>query len=111
MMRLRKIWAEDSFFVLRREHGLSRIRKKGIRTATEECLLATMALNLQMMVKAILLFLHKLKIWVGNVNFQLKCLFCQQVLYYTSSVPIDPIKSISFRRQFLFSFQRVQLST
>ena len=56
MMRLRKIWGEGSFSVLKREHGLSRIRKRGIRAATEECLLATMALNLKRMVKAILLF-------------------------------------------------------
>lgn len=79
MMRLRKIWAEGSFSVLKREHGLSRIRKRGIRAATEECLLVAMALNLKRMVKAILLFLHKLKIWAGNVNFQLKGLFWQQV--------------------------------
>ena len=53
MMRLRKIWAEGSFSVLKREHCISRIRKRGILAATEECLLAAMALNLKRMVSAI----------------------------------------------------------
>ena len=51
MMRLRKIWAEGSFSVLKREHCISKIRKRGILTATEECLLAAMALNLKRMAK------------------------------------------------------------
>ena len=85
MMRLRKIWAEGSFSVLKREHGLSKIRKRGIPAVTEECLLAVMALNLKRMVKAILLFLHKLKIWDENVNFKPKYLFCQQVQLLTQS--------------------------
>ena len=51
MMRLRKIWAEGSFSVLKREHCISRIRKRGILAATEECLLAAMALNLKRMVR------------------------------------------------------------
>ena len=53
MMRLRKIWAEGSFSVLKRERCISRIRKRGILAATEECLLAAMALNLKRMVNAI----------------------------------------------------------
>ena len=53
MMRLRKIWAEGSFSVLKREHCISRIRKRGILAATEECLLAAIALNLKRMVNAI----------------------------------------------------------
>ena len=53
MMRLRKIWAEGSFSVLKREHCISRIRKRGILAATKECLLAAMALNLKRMVNAI----------------------------------------------------------
>ena len=52
MMRLRKIWAEGSFSVLKREHCLSRIRKRGIPAVTEDCLLSVMALNLKRMVKA-----------------------------------------------------------
>ena len=58
MMRLRKIWAEGSFSVLKREHCISRIRKRGILTATEECLLAAMALNLKRMVNAIFRYLQ-----------------------------------------------------
>ena len=53
MMRLRRIWAEGSFAVLNREHCISKIRKRSISAATEECLLAAMALNLKRMVKAI----------------------------------------------------------
>ena len=53
MMRLRKIWAEGSFSVLKREHCTSKIRKRGILAATEECLLAAMALNLKRMVNAL----------------------------------------------------------
>lgn len=52
MMRLRKIWAEGSFSAMKREHCLSKIRKRGISAATEECLLSAMALNLKRMVKA-----------------------------------------------------------
>lgn len=48
MMRLRKIWAEGSFSVLKREHGLSKIRKRGIRAVTEECLLADTLAKYQM---------------------------------------------------------------
>ena len=58
MMRLRKIWAEGSFSVLKREHCISKIRKRGILAATEECLLAAMALNLKRMVNAILFYLQ-----------------------------------------------------
>lgn len=57
VMRLRKIWAEGSFSAMKREHGLSKIRKRGISAATEECLLPAMALNLKRMVKAIFLVL------------------------------------------------------
>lgn len=52
MMRLRKIWAEGSFSVMKREHCLSKIRKRGISAAIEECLLSAMALNLKRMAKA-----------------------------------------------------------
>ncbi|MDY3993448.1 MAG: transposase, partial [Evtepia sp.] len=58
MMRLRQIWAEGSFSVLKREHCISKIRKRGILAATEECLLAAMALNLKRMVKAIFFYLQ-----------------------------------------------------
>ena len=58
MMRLRKIWAEGSFSVLKRELCISKIRKRGILAATEECLLAAMALNLKRMVNAIFRYLQ-----------------------------------------------------
>lgn len=43
MMRKRKIWAEGSFAAMKREHNLSKIRKRGILAATEECLLSATA--------------------------------------------------------------------
>ncbi|MBD5521628.1 MAG: hypothetical protein HDR03_10515 [Lachnospiraceae bacterium] len=52
-MRLRKIWSEGPFAVLKREHNLKRIHKRGIHRATEECLLSAKALNLKQMVKAV----------------------------------------------------------
>lgn len=57
MMKKRKIWAEGSFSVLKREHNLSAIRKQGIRAATEECLLSTLALNLKRLIKCCFLIL------------------------------------------------------
>lgn len=83
MMGLRKIWAEGSFSVLKREHCLFKVRKRGISAATEECLLSAMALNLKRMDKTILLTLHKLKIWTENICFQSRFLFCQQVQLLT----------------------------
>lgn len=53
IMRLRQIWAEGTFAVLKREHKLNKIQKRGIRNATEECLLSTTALNLKRLVKAV----------------------------------------------------------
>lgn len=58
MMRLRKIWAEGSFSVLKREHCISKIRKRVILAAMEECLLVVMALNLKRMVNAIFFYLR-----------------------------------------------------
>ncbi len=79
MMRLRKIWAEGSFSVLKREHCISKIRKRGISAATEECLLAVMALNLKRMGKAISFMLNIQFIW-AEVAFPLPSFaFCQQV--------------------------------
>ena len=83
MMRLRKIWAEGSFSVLKREHCLSKIRKRGIPAVTEECLLSAMALNLKRMVRAILLTSHMLKIGAESLHFLLRFLFCQQVQLLT----------------------------
>lgn len=80
MMRLRKIWAEGSFAVLKREHCISKIRKMGIWAATEECLLAAMALNLKRMVRVIF-YKRKIQfIWAEAVFLQTNFSFCQQVL-------------------------------
>ena len=81
MMRLRKIWAEGSFSVLKREYCISKIRKRGIPAATEECLLAAMALNLKRMAKVIS---YKLKILFNWTREQLPrpvFFFCQQVQF------------------------------
>lgn len=53
LMRLRQIWSEGTFAVLKREYKLNRIQKRGIRNATEECLLSATALNLKRLVKAV----------------------------------------------------------
>ncbi|NBH74264.1 IS1182 family transposase [Clostridiaceae bacterium] len=53
IMRLRKIWAEGTFAVLKREHKLNKIQKRGLEKATEECLLSATALNLKRLVKAV----------------------------------------------------------
>lgn len=53
VMRLRQIWAEGTFAVLKREHKLNKIQKRGLQKATEECLLSTTALNLKRLVKAV----------------------------------------------------------
>jgi transposase len=53
MKRLRSIWAEGTFAVVKREHNLSKVKKRGIHRASEECLLSALALNLKRMVKAV----------------------------------------------------------
>ena len=80
MMRLRKIWAEGSFSVLKREHCISKIRKRGILAATEECLLAAMALNLKRMAKCHLSLSPNLLFCWNHCGFQQFFCFCQQVL-------------------------------
>lgn len=53
MKRLRGIWAEGTFSVLKREHGISRAKKRGLQRVYEECLFSALALNLKRMVKAL----------------------------------------------------------
>jgi len=53
LMKLRAIWAEGSFAMLKREHKLKRTQKCGLSSVKEECLLACIAVNLKRMVKAI----------------------------------------------------------
>jgi len=52
MKRLRGIWAEGTFAVLKREHNLTKTKKRGLNRVYEECLLSALALNLKRMVKA-----------------------------------------------------------
>ena len=63
MMRKRKIWAEGSFAVMKREPNLLKIRKRSILAATEECLLSAMALDLKRMAKAIFSAIYLDKMW------------------------------------------------
>ena len=53
VMRLRQIWVEGTFAVLKREHKLNKIQKRGLQKATEECLLSATALKLKRLVKAV----------------------------------------------------------
>lgn len=53
MKRLRGIWAEGAFSVLKREHNLIKAKKRGLNRVYEECLLSALALNLKRMVKAV----------------------------------------------------------
>ena len=89
MMRLRKIWAEGSFSVLKREHCISKIRKRGILAATEECLLAAMALNLKRMAKCHLSLSPNLLFCWNHCGFQQFFCFCQQVPYLTLSESLE----------------------
>ena len=85
MMRLRKIWAEGSFSVLKREHCISKIRKRGILAATEECLLVAMALNLKRMAKCHLFLSSNLLFCWDRCVFQQNFCFCQQVPILTQA--------------------------
>lgn len=94
MMRLRKIWAEGSFSVLKREHCISKIRKRGILAATEECLLAAMALNLKRMAKCHLSLSPNLLFCWGHDGFQQN--FCQHAQSSASIFKIQLIENQKF---------------
>ena len=53
MKRLRSIWSEGTFGALKNQHNLKRIKKRGIHRASEECLLAAIALNLKRIAKVL----------------------------------------------------------
>ena len=53
MKRLRSIWSEGTFAALKNRHNLKRIKKRGIHRASEECLLAAIALNLKRIAKVL----------------------------------------------------------
>ncbi len=108
MMRLRKIWAEGSFSVLKREHCISKIRKRGISAATEECLLAVMALNLKRMVKAIFFMLNIQFIWAEAVFPMSSFPFCQQVPYCTLSQNSHTILFLKNLELYILSIKRAK---
>lgn len=93
MTCLRKIWADGLLSVLKREHCLSKVRKRGIPAVTEECLLSARALNLKRMVRAIYFFSYMLVIWAESIGSQPRFVFCQQV---HSLTPVD--RQASFHR-------------
>ena len=70
MMRKRKIWAEGSFAVMKREPNLLKIRKRSILAATEECLLSAMALDLKRMAKAIFPAIYLDRMWAETMISQ-----------------------------------------
>ena len=94
MMRKRKIWAEGSFAAMKREHNLSKIRKRGILAATEECLLSAMALNLKRMVKAIFFAIYTDEIWAENMISQSIFHLCQRV----QSLTLPPHHTLPLRQ-------------
>lgn len=51
--KLRQIWIEGRFAVLKREHKLSRLQKRGLVRAKEECILACLANNLKKVARLI----------------------------------------------------------
>ena len=70
MMKKRKLWAEGSFAVMKREPNLLKIRKRNILAATEECLLSAMTLDLKRMAKAIFPAIYLDKMWAETMISQ-----------------------------------------
>ena len=71
-----------------------------VPAVTEECLLSAMALNLKRMVKAILLFLYKPRMWVENIVFShISFLSTGPFLIVKPSMPASPcpLRSIRLR--------------
>jgi len=52
VQRLRRIWCEGTFGILKREHNLQKTFKRGIERVQEHCLMAALALNIKRMVRA-----------------------------------------------------------
>ena len=65
--------------------AMMRLRKRGILAATEECLLAAMALNLKRMAKCHLSLSPNLLFCWGHDGFQQFFCFCQQVQIYAQN--------------------------
>lgn len=96
MMRLRKIWAEGSFAVLKREHCLSKLRKRGILAVTEECLLAVMALNLKRMVKAFFTVCYLVKLRLEILFFYLEKLILSTGPFFDAITLIEIFMNIRY---------------
>lgn len=53
IQRLRRIWCEGSFGVLKTQHNMAMTYKRGLINIQEQCLLSASALNIKRMVKAL----------------------------------------------------------
>ncbi|MDF2651514.1 MAG: hypothetical protein K0Q73_7319 [Paenibacillus sp.] len=53
IQKARRVWCEGSFGTMKRCHNLAYTYKKGIRNATEHCLLSALALNIKRIVKVV----------------------------------------------------------
>ncbi len=53
IQRLRRIWCEGTFGVLKSQHNLAATYKRGLANIQEQCLLSASALNIKRMVRAI----------------------------------------------------------
>ena len=86
MMRLRKIWAEGSFSVLKREHCSFKDSKRGILAATEECPPCRHGPKPQENGKCHLSLSPNLLFCWNHCGFQQFFCFCQQVQYIVENV-------------------------
>lgn len=53
IQRLRRVWCEGSFGILKTQHNMATTYKRGIVNVQEQCLLSASALNIKRMVKAL----------------------------------------------------------
>jgi len=53
IQRLRRIWCEGTFGILKSQHNLEKTYRRGIVNVQEQCLLSASALNIKRMVKAL----------------------------------------------------------
>jgi len=52
VQRLRRIWSEGTFGIMKQQHNLAKTYKRGIRNVLEQCLFSALAINIKRMVKA-----------------------------------------------------------
>jgi len=53
IQRLRRIWCEGTFGILKSQHNLAKTYRRGIVNVQEQCLLSASALNIKRMIKAL----------------------------------------------------------